>query len=94
MSGIIGMVLFNLTMPVTLTAAANLLPNLPGFAFGMTTLALVTGVFATYLPFTVFLSNSWVVLCIILLSAAMLNKALKLYFEDAAAVFRKTDIKL
>lgn len=84
-AGIAGMFLFNLTMPVTLAAVGNMLPELPGFAFGMTTLALVTGVFITYLPFTSFLGNSGVTFFIVLASAAMLNKALSLYFEEGSA---------
>lgn len=38
-----GMFLFNLTMPVTLAATANLLPGRPAFAFGLTCLALEIG---------------------------------------------------
>lgn len=82
LAGIFGMFLFNLTMPVTLTAVTNLLPGYPGFAFGMTTLALVTGTFITYFPIAPFFSNSWVVMGIILTSAAMLNKSFELYFKD------------
>ena len=82
LAGILGMFLFNLTMPVTLTAVANLLSGFPGFAFGMTTLALVTGVFITYLPFTAILSNKLIAMAIIFISAFMLNKALRLYFNN------------
>lgn len=38
-----GMFLLNLTMPVTLAAASNLLPDRPAFAFGLTCLALELG---------------------------------------------------
>lgn len=47
--GIAGMLLFNLTMPVTLVALADALPERPGFAFGLTCLALIFG----SLPFAV-----------------------------------------
>ena len=38
-----GLLLFNMAMPVTLCAAAALLPHSPGLAFGSTTLALLLG---------------------------------------------------
>ena len=88
-AGIIGMFLFNMTMPITLTAVANLLPGYPGFAFGMTTLALITGVFITFFPIGAFLSNRWIVMGMILISAALLNKSLKLYFGNSS----KTKVK-
>lgn len=88
-AGIMGMFLFNLTMPVTLAAVANLLPGFPGFAFGMTTLALITGVFATYLSFIKLLFGPWMILGIILVSAAMLNKALKLYLDEENKITNK-----
>jgi FSR family fosmidomycin resistance protein-like MFS transporter len=40
---IIGALLFNMTMPVTLAATANLLRGRPGLAFGLTCLALEVG---------------------------------------------------
>lgn len=43
---ILGMFFFNLTMPITVTALANMMPKYKGFAFGLTTLALLIG----YLP--------------------------------------------
>lgn len=38
-----GLILFNMAMPLTLCAAAALLPKDPGLAFGLTTLALLLG---------------------------------------------------
>lgn len=38
-----GILLFNMTMPVTLCAVANKLPQNPGLAFGVTTLGLLCG---------------------------------------------------
>lgn len=43
---ILGMFFFNLTMPITMTALANMMPKVKGFSFGLTTLALLIG----YLP--------------------------------------------
>ena len=45
----IGLVLFNIPMPVTLCAVADLLPYNPGLAFGLTTLALLVGVVPVFL---------------------------------------------
>lgn len=44
--GMISILLFNITMPITLTYISNLLKNKKGFAFGLTTL----GLFIGYLP--------------------------------------------
>ena len=41
--GLLGLLLFNMTMPLTLTALANTFPNSKGTAFGLTTLALFVG---------------------------------------------------
>lgn len=38
-----GVVLFNMTMPITLSAVCSKLPDNPGLAFGLTTLALLFG---------------------------------------------------
>lgn len=43
---ILGMLLFNMTMAVTLAAVACVLPGRPGFAFGLTCLAYISGMFA------------------------------------------------
>jgi len=43
LAGIMGMLLFNMTMPVTLVAMADIMPERPGFAFGLTCLALIFG---------------------------------------------------
>ncbi|MBQ8563373.1 MAG: hypothetical protein IJ443_05755, partial [Firmicutes bacterium] len=43
-----GILLFNMTMPVTLCALADLMPKNPGFAFGLTTLALLLGTAVTF----------------------------------------------
>ena len=41
--GLLAMLFFNMTMPITLTALSNILNNNKGMAFGMLTLALVIG---------------------------------------------------
>ena len=42
-AGIAGILVFNMTMPVTLAATARLMPGQEGFAFGLTCLALFCG---------------------------------------------------
>jgi MFS transporter, FSR family, fosmidomycin resistance protein len=44
-AGVLGMFTFNITMPVTLVAVADVLPEHPGFAFGTASLAIVLGAF-------------------------------------------------
>jgi FSR family fosmidomycin resistance protein-like MFS transporter len=45
---LIGMFLFQMTMPVTLSAVALCYPKRPGLAFGLTALALIIGVLPTF----------------------------------------------
>jgi MFS transporter, FSR family, fosmidomycin resistance protein len=78
-AAILGMFLFNFTMPITLVAISNTLPGRPGFSFGLTTLALIIGVFLTYTSADSFLSQSPSVLAIIISSTIILYCALFLY---------------
>lgn len=43
-----GILLFNMTMPITLCAIGDMLPRTPGFAFGLTTLWLLCGSIPTF----------------------------------------------
>jgi len=45
---VIGIILFNITMPITLCAVASKFPYNPGLAFGLTTLALLCGNVPTF----------------------------------------------
>jgi hypothetical protein len=45
-----GLLLFQMTMPVTLAAILRALPSRPGFGFGLLCLALVAGTLPAYLP--------------------------------------------
>lgn len=78
-AAILGMFLFNFTMPITLVAISNTLPGRPGFSFGLTTLALVIGALPTYAGAGSFLSQSPSVFAIIISSAVILYYALFLY---------------
>ncbi len=82
---IIGMFLFNITMPITLVAISNILPGRPGFAFGITCLALIVGASPTF-NFEVkkLLSGQIFVFIIIIISVIALYFGLntyKNYFE-------------
>lgn len=71
--------LFNMPMPVTLCAAADLFPNRPGFAFGLTTLALLLGTLPTYLfvlngTLSTAVSVSMTVIAAVLLLATTQNR--------------------
>jgi len=45
---LLSMMLFQMTMPITLAAIATALPGKPAFAFGLTCLALIIGTLAAY----------------------------------------------
>lgn len=77
-----GMFLFNLTMPVTLVALANIFRGREGFAFGLTTLALVIGSLPTFTPIKYVFNDPLLVLVAVLISAFILNKGLRLYFAE------------
>lgn len=77
-----GMVLFQMTMPVTLTAMARLVPDRPGLAFGLPCLALVLGTLPVYLPGG-WRPRGWALLLLVLGSAAALYLALRLLLTTA-----------
>jgi FSR family fosmidomycin resistance protein-like MFS transporter len=78
-----GLVIFQMTMPVTLAASLLTMPSRPGLAFGALSLALVAGVLPAYLP------GGWrpqglPVLLLVLGSAAALYVALRLLLPRRA----------
>jgi FSR family fosmidomycin resistance protein-like MFS transporter len=70
-AGIVAILLFNMTMPVTLWAVAKLFPGAKGFSFGLLTFALFIGFLPVYLGvdtppfwlFTILAAISLVLLC-------------------------------
>lgn len=64
-----GILLFNMTMPVTLCALADLMPKNPGFAFGLTTLALLLGTAVTFFLAVPAELTKYLLTALILLSA-------------------------
>jgi len=75
---IIGMFLFNITMPITLIAISNILPGRPGFAFGLTCLALIFGMIPAFFQMRQALANSWFIFGITIISALALFGGLSL----------------
>jgi FSR family fosmidomycin resistance protein-like MFS transporter len=78
---IIGAFFFNLTMPITLTCLAEMLPGKNGFAFGLTTLALIIGAWPTFTQLRVLTSNQLFMFSIVVASIAALHGGLKLYVD-------------
>lgn len=64
--------LFNMTMPITLWAAARLMPGAKGFAFGLLTFALFLGFLPTWLGWPSALTQPWAMALAAGLSAVLL----------------------
>lgn len=76
---IVGMFLFNMTMPITLVSISNMLPGRPGFAFGLACLALIIGALPAFTPIKFLLTNMYIILIMILISTITLYYGLKYY---------------
>jgi FSR family fosmidomycin resistance protein-like MFS transporter len=75
--GVGAVLLFNMTMPITLWAAARLLPGGKGFAFGLLTFGLFLGFLPTWLGWQSVLTQPWSMALAALLSAVLLLLGLK-----------------
>ena len=75
--GIIGIFVFNFTMPITLVAISNLLPNRAGLSFGITTLALFIGAIPTYTNAFEYFKNEWILLSGILVAIILVYYGLR-----------------
>ena len=91
---IMGMFLFNMTMPVTLVALSNILPGRPAFAFGLTCLALVLGAFPVFTGLKPIFSNSATIFAVIFISAAALYSGLQLLLNNKVFSYTKEVNKL
>lgn len=87
--GILGMFLFNITMPVTLVALSNILPGRPAFAFGLTCLALIIGSFPAFTGTKLFFSNPILLSVIIFTSTAALFGGLQLLINNRVFSYNK-----
>jgi MFS family permease len=76
---IMGTFLFNLSMPITLICLVQMLPGKSGFAFGLTTLALIIGAWPTFTQLRVPMGHPAFVLTTILISIVALYAGLRLY---------------
>ncbi|MCX8190155.1 MAG: hypothetical protein N3F05_02925 [Candidatus Diapherotrites archaeon] len=79
LAGLIGALLFNMTMPITLVAIANLLEKRPGLSFGLACTALLAGALPFFSEFGNYFGNKEAVFFSVLVSAMVLLLALKLY---------------
>ncbi|MDR2037789.1 MAG: hypothetical protein LBQ60_07695 [Bacteroidales bacterium] len=75
--GILGAFLFNFTMPVTLIAIWNILPQYKGLSFGLTTVALFIGSIPVIIGRDSWLNNNWVVFFFIFLASVILFTVLR-----------------
>lgn len=76
MPGTLAVFLFNMTMPITLWAAAKVLPGAKGFAFGLLTFALFLGYLPSYLGWPSLLTGSWAYAFLAAVSLALLWRPL------------------
>jgi MFS transporter, FSR family, fosmidomycin resistance protein len=74
---IVGFLLFQMTMPVTLVAVERIMPDSPGLAFGLCCLALVAGSLLAFSKEVQSVYSSWFFAALIVASAAMLYYSLK-----------------
>lgn len=76
--GILGAFIFNFTMPITLVAMLNAMPQNRGLSFGLTTAALFIGSLPVILNKNGWIKNEWMIFLFIFLAAAILFIALRL----------------
>ena len=76
-AGVAAVLLFNMTMPITLWAMAKILPNAKGFAFGLLTFGLFIGFLPTYLGITVSGEKFWIFPIIAVISLVILLLGLR-----------------
>jgi FSR family fosmidomycin resistance protein-like MFS transporter len=82
---IAGTFLFNLSMPVTLVGLAGMLPGKAGFAFGLTTLALIAGALPAFTPLKTLTGGQVFIFATIIISVAALYGGLRLYNDHFRA---------
>ena len=75
--GLLAVLLFNMTMPITLWAAARLLPGAKGFAFGLLTFALFLGFLPSYLGWPPLLTSPTAYVAVTAISMSLLGLGLR-----------------
>ncbi|MCL2018801.1 MAG: hypothetical protein FWG70_03485 [Oscillospiraceae bacterium] len=76
-AGIMAVLLFNFTMPITLWAVARLVPGAKGFAFGLLTFGLFIGFLPVYLGLKIPLQMFWLYALICAVTLVLLIAGLK-----------------
>ncbi len=79
--GNIAILLFNMTMPITLIVLSNILNSSKGLAFGLTTVALFIGAVPNFVGLDKFFMNEIVFFVLTIISAIALYKGLIKYEE-------------
>ena len=79
---IVGLLFFQMTMPVTLVAVVKIMPRLPAFGFGLCCLALIAGSIPTFFPETQAYYNPYAFFGLILLSATAVFVGLRMMGKD------------
>ena len=79
--GILAILFFNMTMPITLTALSNILFNNKGMAFGLLTLALFIGAVPVFFGFTQIIFTPVALFITTMLSMIVLYIGIKKYSE-------------
>jgi len=75
--GVTSVLLFNMTMPLTLWAMAKIFPNAKGFAFGVLTFGLFLGFLPVYLGIEIFANAFWLFSILTAMSLALLLAGLR-----------------
>ena len=78
--GVLAILLFNMTMPITLTAIANILPNNKGMAFGLLSFSLFLGLIPVLFGNSAFLFNPIGLFTITAISTIILYVGIKKYY--------------
>jgi len=75
--GIVGIILFNFTMPVTLIALFNTIPKYKGLSFGLASTALFIGSLPILMGKELSLMNDWILFSLIILASMILFAGLR-----------------
>lgn len=75
--GLVGICIFNFSMPITLIAISKSLPGRAGLSFGLTTMALLIGALPTFSYLKYLIRNEWIVFTLISISAFAFYLGLK-----------------
>lgn len=79
--GILAILFFNMTMPITLTALSNILFNNKGMAFGLLTVALFIGAVPVFFGYKEVIFNPVDLFATTIISAVILYVGIKKYFN-------------